>query len=448
MICVNCGAKVEDGAQLCLQCGTPIEENPTFAEFEATIAPSPATPYPSESYPTESYPAVPQAVAPQPVAPQAVAPQAVAPQVVAPQAAAPYTVAPGSEQSFGAQPAIFSEAPAPDFGGVTTPPLGGSLTPQMDATPPTPVGNLSMGGAPMHAMPPQDATQYSQYSQYPQPVMAAPVAQKKKSKKGIFIIVGAVVLVVILAVGAFFGFNIIRSNNYDKAVEMYNSGSYQEAQDAFGKLGNYKDSSDYSKLCDQNILLNQAIADYERGLSDQALATFNTLANENFSGAQVWIDKLEGEKKIRGYITEALSQFNDPQSYMWQTEMQATLYELEAMGINAQELVSAWIEGFQFEVGAVTVTGNYGTAEVTITCKQFYPAIMNALDEIMNDPNLGDLTEEEVIARLSDLTIAQLRNATPVPTRVAIPYTKSGNDWVEDYGAEEEIARALLGEGY
>ena len=115
--------------------------------------------------------------------------------------------------------------------------------------------------------------------------------------------------------------------------------------------------------------------------------------------------------------------------------------------IDSQELIAAWIDGYKYEIGAIKIDGNKATVEVKITCKQFYVALNAAGAEMLNDPNIGDFTsDEELYAVLGDLTIAQLKNLSPVTTDITIPCTKINNTWSEDASAENEYARALLGE--
>jgi tetratricopeptide (TPR) repeat protein len=161
---------------------------------------------------------------------------------------------------------------------------------------------------------------------------APDLSKSKKSKKGLFIALGAALLVVLLVVGGFVGFNIYRSSNYDNAVALFESAEYQQAYDAFDKLGDYKDalwfkdlaqqwldyeaaralldaedfegakrafealagfedSTNLALLCQQNIDYLAAVDSYDKGDFDSALTTFGALASAGFSDASDWKDK-------------------------------------------------------------------------------------------------------------------------------------------------------------
>jgi tetratricopeptide (TPR) repeat protein len=158
------------------------------------------------------------------------------------------------------------------------------------------------------------------------------LTKPKKSKKGLFIALGAVLLVILLVVGGFVGFNIYRSSNYDKAVASFESGEYQQAYDAFDKLGDYQDapwfkdlaqqwldyqaaqalldaedfegakrafealgefedSTNLALLCQHNIDYLAAIDSYDKGDFDSALTAFSALASAGFSDASDWKNK-------------------------------------------------------------------------------------------------------------------------------------------------------------
>ena len=64
-----------------------------------------------------------------------------------------------------------------------------------------------------------------------------------KKRKRIFIIVLSIVAVIVVGIIlAFVITNVIKSNNYNSAIQMLESGQYQEAYDLFCELGDYKDS--------------------------------------------------------------------------------------------------------------------------------------------------------------------------------------------------------------
>jgi len=151
------------------------------------------------------------------------------------------------------------------------------------------------------------------------------------------------------------------------------------------------------------------------------------------------------EKAIRDGLTKEFNQFKDPKSNMWQVEMKSTLKELSDLGINTDNLVTAWVKDFSFKIGTIKIEGNKATAEVSITCKQFYPALEKATEKLFDDPNLNNMTDEEAMKKWGELIVAELNSAKAVTTVISIPCTKAGNTWAEDAGAEAQYSKALMG---
>jgi tetratricopeptide (TPR) repeat protein len=166
----------------------------------------------------------------------------------------------------------------------------------------------------------------------PAPTDALEPAPPKKSRKKLFIILGIVLLVVILAVGGVLGFSFWRSSVYDQGVEALAVDDYQQAYDNFAKLGGYKDAQDLMELarlgldyeaaqalldaedyegakqafealsgfedaadkalfCQQNIDYLAAIADFDKGDFERALEVFTELADAKFEDTAQWRDK-------------------------------------------------------------------------------------------------------------------------------------------------------------
>lgn len=68
------------------------------------------------------------------------------------------------------------------------------------------------------------------------------IAYLKKRKRKFVIVLSIVVVIIVGIILAFVITNVIKLNNYNSAIQMLESGQYQEAYDLFCELGNYKDS--------------------------------------------------------------------------------------------------------------------------------------------------------------------------------------------------------------
>jgi hypothetical protein len=153
------------------------------------------------------------------------------------------------------------------------------------------------------------------------------------------------------------------------------------------------------------------------------------------------------EKAIRDGLTTELNQFKDPNSVLWKEITASSADEFADMGVESQDLVNAWIEGFSFEIGEITVNGDTAQAEISITSKQLVSATSNLTETLMNDPSIQQMTEEEATKKAGEIILDALRKSTPVTTEITVPCVKNGNQWSEDASATNEYARALLGFG-
>lgn len=149
---------------------------------------------------------------------------------------------------------------------------------------------------------------------------------------------------------------------------------------------------------------------------------------------------------IKEGLTTELDAFKDPSSDMWKDITASEGPSLEQVGLEMQAVIGAWTEGFSYEIGTITITGDSAVAEVRITCKQLMPVISATADALMSDEANVGLTEEELYAKYADAIMNNLKAADPQTTTVTIPCTKSGNNWTEATGAETQYANALMGQ--
>lgn len=67
------------------------------------------------------------------------------------------------------------------------------------------------------------------------------IAYSKKRKRKFTIVLSIITVIIVGIILAFVITNVNKSNNYNSAVQMLESGQYQEAYDLFRELGDYKD---------------------------------------------------------------------------------------------------------------------------------------------------------------------------------------------------------------
>ncbi len=127
----------------------------------------------------------------------------------------------------------------------------------------------------------------------------------KKARKLTFImlsiVLGFVLLVLIINLGISLMGNAKTDNQYHAAVAMINEGKYEEAIDAFNKLGDYKDSKEYIKECEtaiKDINYNKAIGLMQAGKYQDAIVAFEALGDykESITRINICKNHINGEK--------------------------------------------------------------------------------------------------------------------------------------------------------
>ncbi|WP_273382473.1 DUF5105 domain-containing protein [Enorma phocaeensis] len=122
--------------------------------------------------------------------------------------------------------------------------------------------------------------------------------------------------------------------------------------------------------------------------------------------------------------------------------------DLDSFGITAEEFSTAYLDGFGYEIGDITVDGDTATAEVTITVKS-YNDIMSALQtdfgEWLNSEEASAVTsEEELYQELGSMLIEAVQNTEATQNTLTVDYTKDGDEWTMDSSSMSEI-NALFG---
>jgi hypothetical protein len=141
------------------------------------------------------------------------------------------------------------------------------------------------------------------------------------------------------------------------------------------------------------------------------------------------------EKVIRDGLTEELNELKDPNS--------PTV--TAASGGLSTDVITAWLDGFDFTIGEIAIDGDTANATVTITCKQIYPAVTAAQERILSDEDLSGLTSDEIEKRLNEIIVEELQSFSPASTEIVIPCNKSDNTWSVDIASTAELTNALTG---
>ena len=123
---------------------------------------------------------------------------------------------------------------------------------------------------------------------------------------------------------------------------------------------------------------------------------------------------------------------------------------LSQLGLSADQVVEALLEGFDGTVDSVEVNGNTAEAVVTISCKDFSQiesSMEEVTDAITDDPSqfqgmsmseISSWAGEQIMTKLNELPVIAHEPTT-------IEYVRNGNTWEPAPGAKSKLTNVLFG---
>ena len=123
--------------------------------------------------------------------------------------------------------------------------------------------------------------------------------------------------------------------------------------------------------------------------------------------------------------------------------------EFAPYGIDGEEYLRTYLDGFDYTVGEVTVDGDTAQADVTLTCKSYQEiedGIENAVVEIMETPEeILELTEEEINLKIGEVIMGAIGEIEPKETEpITLTYEQKDGTWSEAKETEDLVADALM----
>lgn len=236
MHCSRCATPVPNDQQFCPACGAPIER---------TVDGPPPPPAGTEVF---QQPASQQ--------PQAQQPQQT--EFASPAKAQPAEYAPPVQQAQPEHAPAAQQAPIPPTDPTSQQAPISQASPAPVQAAPIPQQSLADQGVPL----PQPNNQQPVFIPQPAPATSNQPSPKKNRKP--LVIAAAAVLVILLGVGGFFGYNAYvehqRSKSYQQAIELMDSGDYEGALSLFSDLEDYEDSRNLADTCTKTLAFHDAEA--------------------------------------------------------------------------------------------------------------------------------------------------------------------------------------------
>ncbi len=121
--------------------------------------------------------------------------------------------------------------------------------------------------------------------------------------------------------------------------------------------------------------------------------------------------------------------------------------ELEQLGVDSTEFTKAFLDGFDYKIGKISVDEDKGiaTAKVTIVCKSMQDIIEATGEQATAETDsLQGLSEEEVYKRVGIIMLEAAQDAEVKSTECTFTYRcDSDGEWEAGDDAEEQIYKAM-----
>lgn len=159
--------------------------------------------------------------------------------------------------------------------------------------------------------------------------------------------------------------------------------------------------------------------------------------------------KSDEEVVREGVVRELDLVKNKDPEFMESITDAALASEMDAYGIDANEFMVSYLEGFDYTINDVTVDGDGATANVTITCKtltDIYNEVMTNAEETANNTDTSSMSEDEanqLVGQIMMEAVGQVQATTQEP--IDLTFTLNGNTWEPTSAAETALQNALFG---
>lgn len=118
--------------------------------------------------------------------------------------------------------------------------------------------------------------------------------------------------------------------------------------------------------------------------------------------------------------------------------------ELDMLGITEDEFTEAYLEGFAYEIGEITVDGDTATAEVTLTIKSFGDIMTTFQSDFTDwayslDPSTIT-SEDDLYKQGGQIFLEVTREAEAAEHQVELTFTQdSSGVWWMDTASEDDL---------
>lgn len=157
------------------------------------------------------------------------------------------------------------------------------------------------------------------------------------------------------------------------------------------------------------------------------------------------------EEQVRADLTEAFDNISPENAEFVDRLADSTGGSLEVLDLDAEEFAKGYFDGFEYEIGDISVDDKAGTAtaEVKVKMKSLTDAMTDFTADyeawIMSIDPSAVPSEDELYAKGGELMMASIAETPAEESDITFTYSKNEDgEWEPSEGAEEAILGAML----
>lgn len=153
------------------------------------------------------------------------------------------------------------------------------------------------------------------------------------------------------------------------------------------------------------------------------------------------------EEVIRQGVSEELAAIKTGDDDLAAAVEQGAGDDIQKLGLDSKEFMEAYLEGFDYEVGDVSVQGTAATVHLSITCRSMAD-IASDFESKYVDAVAGaaDATDDDALYKLAGQTLLQcVREASPKRVECDVACQKgSDGTWTYADGVKDQVTQLFL----
>ena len=150
------------------------------------------------------------------------------------------------------------------------------------------------------------------------------------------------------------------------------------------------------------------------------------------------------EELIKADLTQQFDEVKNADSGSWSEEFGMTNEDFAELGVDANQFISSYLDGFDYKIDDITVDKDKGTAtaKVDITCKQFDEIFSTWFGTYLGKAmSMLDASEEEITKLAGETLMDATNSATAKTVSCELVYTKNSKG---EWEADQDVFEAQL----